>query len=235
LRWQRRKLRLGATAQTWVYDAKTGTETLRIFNISKKTITAYRIGVDTTYSDGSKVYNAIGTDSAGSISRKEPNSGLLPEDHKDVEFGIGARPGLAVSSIEAHLSFVIYDDGTSEAENDKDVEEIFAERRSAMETMQKIAETVQKIVDDPTDEQPVVTALQIVTELAMQAGRDHAPGATGGRSVYQVALPNLKRAQVSVLDSNPPLTERDWLEAHFVKPNLDRAAGLKPLIERRVP
>jgi hypothetical protein len=44
---------MGATIQSWNYDAATNSVTIRILNLSQKAITAFNVSITETFADGS--------------------------------------------------------------------------------------------------------------------------------------------------------------------------------------
>jgi hypothetical protein len=226
----------GAVVQTWHYDAARNELTIRVLNTSQKDITGYKVSVETTLSNGARGHFTTEWDKLGAIVRNEPDALFPPGGHEDRTIPIGTTPNNPTTGVnDVHLVLVVYGDETAEAEDDKSLADLFSERRGTMSALQKLAGAVKKVLDNPDDEHPSATALKEVNALIAMA--DSQGGAVGRaeRMVFLGAVQNLKQARTFAAMSNPPLSERDWMQAHIVKRTADEAAAFAPHVEIRRP
>jgi hypothetical protein len=170
---------IGAVVQTWNYDPKTNSVTLKVVNTSQKDITAFNIAIKETLADGrvdkgemleelvGKIIAAKeleGDHSRGAESfRKLYGDGAFHpgEVHDEI---VGVQPGFR--RIEAVVDVVTYVDGTAEATNNDALGRIIDERQATVASEKIIIEAIQTALADANDPDPSMTAARKIQDRA---------------------------------------------------------------------
>ena len=170
---------IGAAVQTWNYDPKTNSVTLKVVNTSQKDITAFNIAIKETLADGrvdkhemleelvGKIIAAKeleGDHSSGAESfRKLYGDGAFHpgEVHDEI---VGVQPGF--QKIEAVVDVVTYVDGTAEATNIDALGRIVEERQATVASEKIIIEAIQTALADANDPDPSLTAARKIQDRA---------------------------------------------------------------------
>ena len=170
---------IGAVVQTWNYDPKTNSVTLKVVNSSQKDISAFNIAITETLADGridksemledllGKIIAAKelqGNDTRGAETfRKLYGDGAFHpgEVHDEI---VGVQPGF--QKIEAVVDVVTYVDGTAEATNSDALGRIVDERQATVASQKIITEIIQTALADSNDSDPSATAATKIQDRA---------------------------------------------------------------------
>jgi hypothetical protein len=168
-----------AVVQTWSYDPKTNSVTLKVVNTSHKDITAFNIAIKETLADGRVDKGEMLEDLVGKILAAKELQGdhsrgaeafrrlygdgaFHPGEVRDEI--VGVQPGF--QNIEAVVDVVAYVDGTAEATNNDALERIIDERQAAIASQKIITEVIQTALADPNDTDPAMTAAKKIQDRA---------------------------------------------------------------------
>lgn len=169
---------IGAVVQTWNYDPKTNSVTLKIVNTSHKDITAFNIAIKETLADGRVDQHETLEDFLGKIiaakELKEGDHSLGAETFRKL-YGDGAfHPGEVhdeivgvqpdFQKIEAVVDVVTYVDGTAEATNNDALGRIVEERQATAASQKIVTAAIQAALADPNDPNPAMTAAKEIQD-----------------------------------------------------------------------
>lgn len=209
----------GAVVEKWKYDPETKLLSLRIVNTSDKDITAYNVAIILKYADGT-------TDAlpGGVASHEQTEESLgaviMAQMHKDaaLQNARGFEAGSSrydyfpatkdVVDVQVVFNVVIYSDCTAEVQpgGERAFKRLMAMRKGPLLAMQKVNDVVKKVLADPTDLHPNITARTELWQLVLAGADKHDTSEDAGG--YQE---NALRNAVSDLDR---MTNRTSLEKY---------------------
>jgi hypothetical protein len=161
---------VGATIQTWNYDAAKSQLNVRVLNTSQKDITAMSFTVFISHPNGAEVSFSWSADFVWGIIAAE--QGYEVEYGASHGFGAGTSRDLNIPlsppgvSYRATVGVVIYADGTADVLDKAAFKGLVMRRKGAVLAMQKTNELLAKALADPNDAHPSITVEAELKALA---------------------------------------------------------------------
>jgi hypothetical protein len=198
----------GVVIQTWHYDPATGFTTIRVNNVSGKSITAFDINLVMKFADGTKTTSDSTTELLPLMVAIQGNPELGSNGDGSFAAGtsydkrLGGPGSKAVVDLIAVVDMVAYADGTADVQNKRAFDRIVAKRQGDVLAMQKINDTINQSLTSSNPKQTALAGLGQLNKVASDGvyGSDEETAAMN--SALRIHIPRLSR-EINTVHKNP--------------------------------
>jgi hypothetical protein len=172
---------MGVVVQSTDDNSDKSTTTVHLHNISNKEVTAFNLSVQQTLPDGKTFTPSAHTeDMLGAYLFK--GKGFSPNSTFDVQISKTLVQIPKPVDEKLVVDVVIYADGTAQVQNQDRFKDIMDQRTAHFRTLEKVDDTIEKVLADPTAEHPTAT---VAAQLKAVLDDDQKKADTDSKAVIQ--------------------------------------------------
>lgn len=218
---------LGATVQTWSFDAASKELVVRMLNTSPKAITAFSMELTEHFADGTMNLNEYTTDYLPLMAAIEVSPGLR-EKNDDGTFPAGTSRDIRVpvakelTDVSIVVDVVLYADHTAESSNKEMLGQLRSAREGSILAMQQANAVITKALSSPNPRDAASKELQILADIAhARRGRSDDPNSHTESTLRRVV------SQVTQTDDLSSILKENETRIAFYSAHV-RSQGVQP-------